>query len=428
MTPSTYLKRITRALSLLKDAKNSEALVVSSNPLAVRSRDTHFPYRQNSDLYYLTGSLHSELTLVLRPHSREHTILVAPEEDATKKLWEGAPPSVSRLAQALKAKVMLTRDPIGTVRGLLRGVDTVYLQSVTGSVSTELRREFSGRSSLSMRGLPSKIGDAERLLAHLRCIKEPAEVSAIHRSADLVSATLLHIAQYIRPGIKEREIAVLIDYLYRLHGAEPAFQTIIAAGKSAATLHYHALEKTLRRGEMVLIDTGSELDMYACDVSRTIPVSGDIDPAVRDVYEIVLSAQYAAISKVRPGVHINDVYKAAAVELTKGLKQLKVLRGSITQLLQKGAFKPWFPHGIGHSLGIDVHDVSPGSNDRLFVLQKGMVITIEPGLYFGKAIGKIPACGVRIEDDILVTARGCEVLTESVFPKRLDEVMAIISG
>jgi Xaa-Pro aminopeptidase len=428
VTPSTYSKRIKRAIALLKDSKASEALVVSSNPPAVRSRDTHFPYRQNSDLYYLTGSHHSELTLVLRPHSREHAVLVAPEEDATKKLWEGAQPPVSRLAKALGAHVILTRDPLGTVRGLLRGVDTVYLQSVAGSVSTELRREFSQRSALSMRGLPSKIGDAERLLAHLRCIKEPAEVSAIHRSADLVSATLLHIAQYIRPGIKEREVGVLIDYLYRLHGAEPAFQTIVAAGKSAATLHYHALERTLRKGEMVLIDTGSELDMYSCDVSRTIPVSGDVDPAVRDVYEIVLGAQYAAIAKVRPGVHINDVYKAAAVELTRGLKELKVLKGSITQLIQKGAFKPWFPHGIGHSLGIDVHDVSPGSDDRLFVLQKGMVITIEPGLYFAKAVGRVPACGVRIEDDILVTSRGCEVLTESVFPKRLDEVMAIISS
>jgi len=428
VTAATHLKRIKKALALLKDSRSADALVVSSNPHAIRSRDTHFPYRQNSDLFYLTGSAHSELSLVLRPNSREHTILVAPEEDATKKLWEGAQPSVTGLAKSLKATLMRTRDPVGTIRGLLRGTDTAYLQSTSGTTSTEIRREFAHRSTLAMRGLPSQIGDAERFIATLRCINEPAEVDAIHRSADLVSATLLHIAQYVRPGIKEREIAVLIDYLYRLHGAEPAFQTIIAAGISAATLHYHALERTLRKGELLLIDTGSELDMYACDVSRTIPVSSEVNPALRDLYEVVLSAQYAAIAKVKPGIHISDVYKAAAIELTRGLKELKVLKGSITQLVQRGAFKPWFPHGIGHSLGIDVHDVSPESNDRLFVLQKGMVITIEPGLYFAKPVGKIPACCIRIEDDVAVTSRGCEVLTESVFPKAWDEMMALTAS
>ncbi len=427
MTAATHLKRIKKALALLKGSQSADALVISSNPHAVRSRDTHYPYRQNSDLFYLTGSSHSEISIVLRPNSREHTIVIAPEEDATKRLWEGAQPSVTALAKSLNATLMRTRDPVGTIRGLLRGIDTAYLQSTNGTVSTEIRREFANRSSLAMRGLPSHIGEAERLLATLRCIKEPAEVDAIHRSADLVSATLLHIAQYVRPGIKEREIAVLIDYLYRLHGAEPAFQTIIAAGASAATLHYHALERTLRKGEMLLIDTGSELNMYACDVSRTIPVSSEVTPVLRDVYEVVLNAQYAAIAKVRPGVHINDVYKAAAIELTRGLKELKVLKGSVTQLVQKSAFKPWFPHGIGHSLGIDVHDVSPGTNDRLFVLQKGMVITIEPGLYFAKPVGKIPACGIRIEDDVVVTSRGCEVLTESVFPKAWDEMMTLIA-
>jgi Xaa-Pro aminopeptidase len=423
---NTHASRIKKALKLLNESGSPDSLLVSSNPHAVRSRDINFPYRQNSDLFYLTGSSHEALTLLLRPHAKEEIVLVAPPPDAHQTLWEGAQPSLAPLARELGAELVLTKDPLTTLRGLLRGTDTVYLQSVAGSVSAELRREFSTRSAIAMRGLPSRIGEAERFTAKLRCIKDTAEVAAIHRAGDLTSAALLHIAQYVRPGIREREIAALIEYLYRLHGAEPAFGTIIASGKSAATLHYRSLAKTLRSGELLLIDTGCELNMYSCDVSRTVPVGLEINPVLREVYETVLRAQKAAIAKVKPGVHINDIYKAAAIELTRGLQELKVLKGSLTQLLQKGAFKTWFPHGIGHSLGIDVHDVSPGSNDRLFTLEKGMVITVEPGLYFSKPIRGIPACGVRIEDDVLVTAKGCEVLTESVFPKEFDEVCAVL--
>jgi Xaa-Pro aminopeptidase len=277
-----------------------------------------------------------------------------------------------------------------------------------------------------MRGLPSVIVEAERLTSRLRCLKDASEIQLIRKSADLTSAALLHAAQFIKPGMKERELAVLIEYLYRLHNAEPAFNTIVATGASAAILHYHQLSRTLRKGELLLIDTGCELDMYACDVSRTIPVSSETSAPLQRVYECVLRAQEAAIRAVRPGVRMTDVHAVAASELTLGLKDLGVLRGNSRELLKKGAYKPYFPHGIGHSLGIDVHDVGPGPSDSLGVLEKGMVVTIEPGLYFSKPVGKIPPCGVRIEDDVLVTARGCEVLTAGVFPKELNEIRNVV--
>jgi Xaa-Pro aminopeptidase len=279
-----------------------------------------------------------------------------------------------------------------------------------------------------MRGLPFKIVEAEHLTSTLRCIKDRSEIEAIKAAAAITSASLLHVAQYVHRGIREKEIAALIDYLYRLHGAEPAFNTIVASGKSAATLHYHALEKTLRSGELLLIDTGCELNMYACDITRTIPVDGEISPELRELYDTVLRAQIAACKRVKPGVHINAVYKAAATELTRGLKDLGVVKGSVSQLVAKGAFKPWFPHGIGHSLGLDVHDVSPEEpSARLGVLKPGMVITIEPGLYFSKPIGRLPACGIRIEDDVLVTSGGATNLTEDSFPKVLEEVYALVN-
>lgn len=420
-----YLSRIEKALSLLKDSDTTQALVISSNPSAVRSRDTHFPYRQNSDLFYFTGTSHQNVTLILRPNAKEPVVLVAPPEDDTKKMWDGAQPSIAALAHSIKASVVISKDSLTSVRSLLRGTQAVYLQSVPGTVSMELRQEFAGRTAHSLRGFPSTVIEAERLTAVLRCIKEPAEIAAIEKAADLTSAVLMHTAQYMRRGIKERDIAVLIEYLYRLHGAEPAFNTIVATGKSAATLHYHSLERTLKNNELLLIDTGCELDMYACDVSRTIPVGPEISPVLREVYEIVLSSQFAAMSAIKPGVHITQVHQAAAKELTRGLKGMGVLKGSISELVKKAAYKPWFPHGIGHSLGIDVHDVSPG--EQLGILQKGMVITIEPGLYFAKTTAGIPSCGVRIEDDVVVTSRGCEVLTNDVFPKTFDEMRALVS-
>jgi Xaa-Pro aminopeptidase len=418
-----HLNRIKKALQLLKASGSNEALVIGSNPAVTRSRDTHYPYRQNSDLFYLTGSLHSRLTLVLRPYARETVILIAPERDPVRDLWEGAEPAISKTASAIGAKVVTSKDQVSTTLSLLRGAAAAHLPSVTGSVGGEVRRQMLGKTATELAGLPPSVHEAEHLTAKLRAFKDAHEVEAIARAADLTSATLNHVSQFIKPGVKEREIAALIEYLYRLHGAEPAFGTIVAAGKSAATLHYRSLERTLKRGELLLIDTGCELDLYACDISRTVAVgmasAEEIDPRLAALHDTVLRAQRAAIAKVRPGVHITDVHKAAARELTHGLKDLGVLRGSITQLINKQAYKPYFPHGIGHSLGIDVHDVSPEINGRLGVLEAGMVITIEPGLYFNKPIAKIPACGIRIEDDVLVTPRGRAILTEDVFPREL---------
>lgn len=421
-----YQTRLKRILSLLKDSNDTQALVLSSNSHAVRSRDTHFPYRQNSDLYYFTGSHHQELTLIIRPQAKGPITLVAPVEDPIKKVWDGEQPSAKALARALDIELVESKDPLTTVRAMVRNCSTLYLQSQGGGVSGQLRQELASRGTLNPRGLGPTIVDAERVTAVLRSIKDPTEVDLIRKAADLTSAALLHIAQFIRSGIRERELAALIDYLYRLHGAEPSFNTIIASGRSAATLHYHALTKTLRNGELLLIDTGCELDMYASDVSRTIPVGDSLASPLEDVYTIVLQAQKKAISAVKPGVYVREIHRVAALEITRGLKELGILRGTVSALFQKGAYKPYFPHGIGHMLGIDVHDVTPETGAKGLMLKKGMVITIEPGLYFSKPTGKIPACGVRIEDDVLVTSRGHEVLTANVFPKELGELRTML--
>ena len=425
---SIYSSRVAKALKLLKESGRREALVLSSNPLAVRSRDTHFPYRQNSDLYYFTGSYAEQLTLVLRPYAQEPVVLLALPEDKGKAVWDGPQPAVKPLARALKAELITSSDHLKSLLGLVRGADVAHVQSIAGTASAALKADLSARSALASRGLPGAIVEAERFTARLRALKDSHEVKLIKESAELTSGALFSTLPLIRPGMPEREIASFLDYFYRSHGAEPAFGTIVAAGKSAATLHYQALSKKTRDGEFVLIDTGCELNMYCSDVTRSIPVGESLAPQMRDLYDIVLRAQMVAIKKVKSGVLMNDVFLTAAKELTLGLKYLGILKGPLPQLMKKQAYRPFFPHGIGHSLGIDVHDVAPGANDKIERLEKGMVITIEPGLYFSKPVGPLPACGIRIEDDVLVGARGAEVLTSGVFPKGLDHLMDVANS
>lgn len=418
--------RIKKALNLLKSAPRKEALVVSSNPSVIRSRDTHYPYRPNSDLFYLTGIHAEDVTLVLRPHAENPVVLIAPAEDKVKNLWEGTPAPIKPIAASIKATLITSNEPVKQILSLLRGTEAVYVQSIAGTPSAEVKNDLSNRSTYLLRNLPTSLIDAEQFTARLRLMKDPVEIAQIKEAATITGGALQNVLPLIESGVQERDIAAFIEYFYKVHGAEPAFGTIVASGASAATLHYRSLTKKLKKGELLLIDTGAELDMYASDITRMVPVGGVLSPQLRDLHDIVLRAQMIAIKKVRPGVRMTEVYMAAARELTYGLKYLGILKGNLTQLLKKGAFKEFFPHGIGHSLGIDVHDSTPTGQEA--VLQKGMVITIEPGLYFPKAIGPLPACGVRIEDDILVTARGHEVLTAGAFTKDMDELEVLMRG
>ena len=421
---SPYALRIKNALNILKSAPRKEALVISSNPTVIRSRDTHYPYRPNSDLFYLTGTHAEAVTLVLRPHAENPVVMIAPPEDKVRNLWEGAPAPIKPIAASIKATLIPTTEPVKQIISLLRGTEAVYVQSIAGTPSAQVKNDLSSRSAHLLRNLPAALIDAEQFTGRLRLLKDAGEIAHIKKAAEITAGALQNVLPLIEDGVQEREIAAFIEYFYKVHGAEPAFGTIVASGASAATLHYRSLTKKLKKGELVLIDTGAELGMYASDITRMIPVGGVLSPQLRDLHDIVLRAQLIAIKKVRPGVRMTEVYMAAARELTYGLKYLGILKGNLAQLLKKGAFKPFFPHGIGHSLGIDVHDAT--STGQETVLQKGMVVTIEPGLYFPKATGPLPACGVRIEDDVLVTARGHEVLTNGAFTKDMDELEALM--
>ncbi len=422
-----FKQRIQKVLTALGRSTGSHALVISSNPNVTRSADQHYPYRANSDLYYLTGCTYPDVTLVVRNSGSPKVVLVVPTEDPTKVIWEGATPSITPTAKAIGATVIRSKDPRKSVYELLRGSDSVFTQNVPGTLSNTIRQELARQTGETSKNSPYALANADTITSELRLIKTRSELAAIRQAVALTSEVLYAITPLFTPGTTELEIATVIDCSYRMNGGVPAFKPIAATGRSAATLHYSALTRKLKNGDLLLIDTGVELDMYTSDITRTIPI-GSISNAQTTLYESVLAAQQAAIKKIKHNVLIRDLYLAAAKELTLGLKEVGLLKGSISMLMKKQAFKPYFPHGIGHSLGIDVHDVGGLRGNQEARLKEGMVFTIEPGVYLPTPTKHLPALGIRIEDDIVVSKTGCTVLTEYAFPKELSELTNLLGN
>lgn len=417
--------RISQIKKLFQNSPVPSALLLSSAPRRIFSRDTYYPYRQDSDFFYLTGSHCEDLALIISSNHKR-PILIAPKIDPLKIIWEGKPPSYSTLAAAIGAELIISNDINKEILNRVRGHERLYHQNVPGTLSYTAAKKIADTPSHNKNNLPRELAHTDVILEPMRLFKDSFEVKQIKSAAKITNKALFELLPLIKPGTSEAQIAYGLDYHIRMLGGTLAFNTIAAAGPSAAVLHYEHYTRKMTRADMLLIDCGAALNLYNADITRVIPVSGKFSPIHKEIYSVVLEAQKAAISKVKHAALSGAVYNAAAKVITEGLVELGVLRGKTSKLMQKQAFKPYFMHGIGHTLGLDVHDVGSVRGNNKASLKKGMVMTIEPGLYFPKKIGRVPACGVRIEDDVLVTARGCEVLTEG-FPKEVDEVEALFS-
>ncbi|NLF25668.1 MAG: aminopeptidase P family protein, partial [Deltaproteobacteria bacterium] len=398
--------------------------LISSAPEKYKSRGTGLPYRQDSDFYYLSGTTQKDLTLLISSTCK-HPLLILSKPTPSKILWEGAPENPKKIASAIGAELVFSNDIKTEVKKRLNGVQRLYYQNTPGTCGWEVAHELMMLSSWYRRGYPKEFHHSDALLEPMRLIKTRAEVALIKESIDITHAALTGIMPLMQSGAKEFEIAAALEYYFRACGAEVAFPSIVASGPSAATLHYDKLSRTLSKGSLLLIDCGAQRRMYAADISRVFPIGAKFSDAQKELYQIVLAAQLAAIKKIRPGALIKSVYQKAAYTLTEGLKDLGVLRGRVSTLFEKQAYKPYFPHSIGHSLGLDVHDIGDLRSNDTSVLEEGMVLTVEPGLYFAKKTAKLPACGVRIEDNVLVTATGNEVLSRRI-PKAVQDVEAML--
>ena len=402
-----------------------------------RSRDTEYPFRQNSDLFYLTGFEEPDAVLVLVPGRRQgQVVLFCRERDPDMELWNGyrlGPEGAVAYLGVDDAFPIDDLDEIlpGLIEGTQRiyysmGHDDVFDQRVMGWVNQIRKLVRTGAAP------PADFTDLAFLLHEQRLIKSAAEVRVMRKAGEISAAAHVRAMQECQPGRYEYHLEAAIQHTFAEHGARfPAYNSIVGSGANACVLHYTENASKMRAGDLVLIDAGCEYQGYAADITRTFPVSGQFSNEQRAIYDVVLEAQRAAIAKVRPGNTWNQPHDATVRVITRGLIKLGLLRGKERELIKAEAYRDFYMHRAGHWLGLDVHDVGEYRVDgRWRQLEPGMVLTIEPGIYVAADNTKVPkrwrGIGVRIEDDVVVTEQGCDVLTGDV-PKRADEIEALMS-
>jgi len=435
---SPYRARRERFLEAIGDG----VAVICSAPELIKSRDTEINYRQNSELFYLTG-FPEPAVAVFTPHDPEHrfTLFVRPR-DPERETWTGGRAGVegARERYGADAAYLLEELDSDTLRERLWPADRIWY-SLGSDDAMDRRligwirqwRQASGRSGKASTDVldPAKVIDAMRL------VKEPAEVELIRRACRLSSEGHLRAIRAARPGIGEWELEALVDGTFRAGGPRcgTAFPTIVGSGPNATVLHYVTNDRRTEDGDLVLLDAGAHHELYCGDITRTFPVNGRFTPAQRRVYELVLRSEETAIAMVRPGVTIREIHEATRDVLVRGMVELGLLQGDPAELVEGEEYKRFFMHQTSHWLGLDVHDAGAyrdhGEDGAWHPLRPGMVFTIEPGLYIRADAEGVPdelrGIAVRIEDDVLVTEDGCEVLTRDV-PVDPDEIERLVGA
>ncbi len=416
---------------------NSIAILPSAKE-KTRSRDTDYPYRQDSDVLYLTGFAEPDSVLVLIP-GREHGafVLFCRERDPEKEIWDGyraGPEGAVRDFGADDAFPIADIDDI--LPGLIEGRERVYYAMGKAPEFDRQVMDWVNRIRAKVRSgatPPGEFLDLDHFLHELRLIKNTAELKLMAKSAEIAAKAHVRAMQRAAPGVMEYQLEADILHTFSSMGARfPAYNTIVGGGANGCILHYVENNQPLNDGDLVLIDAGCEYEYYASDITRTFPVNGQFSEPQKALYQLVLSAQAAAIEQVRPGNHWNDPHEISVRVITEGLVALGLLKGDVETLIESGAYRAFYMHRIGHWLGMDVHDVGDYKvAGQWRVLEPGMVMTVEPGLYVSPDNTDVDqqwrGIGIRIEDDVVVTKSGCRVLTEGV-PKTVEAIEALMAS
>ena len=408
--------------------------LIATAPERLRNRDTHFPYRFDSYFYYLTGFIEPEAVLVLVAGKTPKSILFCRKRDPERETWDGFRygPEAARERFAFdEAHAIGELDEV--LPKLLEDQPVLYYPlGAEADWDTRVMRWLNIVRAKSRAGIaaPERLHDVRALLDDMRLVKDAQELATMRRAARIAAAAHRRAMLAARPGRMEYEIEAELLHEFRRNGAQfPAYSPIVAAGAHSCILHYVANDARLRDGDLLLIDAGCELDGYASDITRTFPVSGRFSGPQREVYDLVLAAQRAAMEKVRSGNGWNEPHDAAVRVLAQGMLDLKLLSGSLDEVLEKETYKRFYMHRTGHWLGLDVHDAGEYKRQGDWRrLAPGMALTVEPGLYV-RAADDVPErlrdIGVRIEDDVVVTAGECEVITAEA-PKLVDDIEALM--
>lgn len=412
---------------LSKKLLNNSVGVIFSAKQATRSNDTEHRYRQDSNFYYLTGFKEDNSSLVfLKTKSGIKTVLFVQEKDQFLELWTGKRLGVKEAKKRFSIdEVYSSEDFKKMFKDFIADKKHIYCDLNSKDKRVQKILKLSNKLKTNQNIIP--------LVQKMRLIKSPAEIELIKESISITAKAHKKAIKMKKIGKHEYNLQAKIEYVFKHNAAySDAYTSIVACGNSANTLHYIENDKPLVEGELILIDAGCEHNYYASDVTRTIPVSGTYTKAQKELYNLVLDTQLKIIAMIKPHVLRSHLQETAAKLLTKGMLKLGILKGDYKKLLKKEKYKKYYPHGIGHWMGIDVHDPAPykDKKDKEIPLQKGMVLTIEPGLYVDKDDKTVPkkyrGIGIRIEDDILVTKDGCKNLSSEI-AKTVKEIETLSS-
>ncbi|MBS0849346.1 Xaa-Pro aminopeptidase [Citrobacter sp. JGM124] len=426
-----------RRQALLAKMAPASAAIVFSAPEATRNADSEYPYRQSSDFWYLTGFNEPEAVLVLIKSdvTHSHTVLFNRVRDKNAEIWFGRRLGQDAAPKKLGVDRALAFNEIDEqLYQLLNGLNVVYhaqgeydyADSIVFAALDKLRR--GSRKNLKA---PDTLIDWRPVLHEMRLFKSEEECAILRRAGEITSLAHTRAMEVCRPGMFEYQLEGEIHHEFNRHGARyPSYNTIVGSGENGCILHYTENESKMQSGDLVLIDAGCEYQGYAGDITRTFPVNGKFSAPQRAIYDIVLESLDTAHALYRPGTTIQDVTAQVVHIMVTGLVKLGLLQGDVDTLIAEKAYQPFFMHSLSHWLGLDVHDVGFYGPERSRVLEPGMVLTIEPGLYIAPD-ADVPAeyrgIGIRIEDDILITENGSENLTAGVV-KSADDIEALMAA
>lgn len=421
-----------RRKALMSQVGEGNIAIIASASSQTRNKDVDFPFRQDSDFFYLTGFNEAEALAVFIPGREQgEYILFCQEFDEKKALWEGAHAGLEGATKEYEADDSFPISDMDEILpGMLENKNKVfYPMGRNGELDHQILEWITYLRKQSRNGVsaPGELVSLEHILHEMRLFKSAAELTLMRKAAQVSCDAHKRAMKYCKPGVYEYQVEGEIVHEFAMHGLRyVAYPSIVAGGKNACVLHYVDNQDKLKKGDLLLIDAGVECDHYASDITRTFPVSGKFNSAQKQLYQLVLDAQYAALDKIKPGLAWNEAHDASVEVLTKGLVELGLLKGRVSKLIKDEKYKEFYMHRIGHWLGMDVHDVGEYKIDNEWrLLEPGMVLTVEPGLYISQDNKKVDqkwrGIGIRIEDDVLVTKDGCEVLTDAL-PKEIDAI------
>lgn len=416
---------------------NGAALLVAAHPEQIRNDDVHHPYRPDSNLYYLTGFEEPESYLLIRPGHTPETVMFVREKNVERETWDGFRFGPEGTKKEFGIDEVYTVDKLEEkCVELLKGFEEVYYRLFKNSESdkhfesilTRLKRAY-GRTGYGL----LTVKDADTFLGEFRLKKDEFDLDNLRKACEISAQAHVAAMKFTRPGVNERQVqGVLAHEFYMRGSSRPGYSFIVATGDNATTLHYNFNDQECKNGELLLIDAGAEYNFYTGDITRTFPVNGKFSEAQRRVYEGVLKIQKDIIAAIKPGLYFKDLHKMGEEKLTDLMFDLGLLSGKKEDVMKANEHRKYYPHGIGHWLGMDVHDAGLYYiRGEARPIEAGMCFTIEPGLYIPADDKTAPAelrgIGVRIEDNILVTNTGCENMTASV-PKEVADIEKLMAS